>query len=402
MSKTLVILLAETRASEITYENIKTNLIDELNADLCICVGKKADYDFENPFYKNSQYQFIYDEPENYADAFEYAYRTILKEKMNVDPDNVKSSIEKIKDVNSIFGKNSNLHTSVGDITYRGNHTDLTNYDFSKVEDAIFVHYTPGFGDHNWKNRLYSIRKGASVDYFHQYNVDTYRRKKYSHWRDLFALGEQFMGGVIEDGRTYEGSAGISVFFRWFLLKNLLENDLISKYDRFIVTRSDYIYKLPHPKMNLLDEKYVWIPDCEDYWGYTARHAILSKHNISSYLNIFETLITSSNKYIESMNTTLHVHNLETLMKHHLMYNGLGDLIKRSPYVMYAVRATNGTTRWSLGVWSDKYQYYIKYPSEYDRSGFYKSKYDEMNASVDGQLSMDTFYKEIIPTITNS
>ena len=35
MNKTLVIILAETRADQLTYDRFKKNVIDELNADLC-------------------------------------------------------------------------------------------------------------------------------------------------------------------------------------------------------------------------------------------------------------------------------------------------------------------------------------------------------------------------------
>ena len=46
MSKTIVILLSETRASELTFDSFKKNVIDELNADLCVCIGVKPDYDY--------------------------------------------------------------------------------------------------------------------------------------------------------------------------------------------------------------------------------------------------------------------------------------------------------------------------------------------------------------------
>jgi len=104
-------------------------------------------------------------------------------------------------------------------------------------------------------------------------------------------------------------------------------------------------------------------------------------------------------KYVDAMATTLRVHNLETLIRHHLLYSGYAGLVKRSPYVMYTVRAENGTTRWALGVWSEDYKYYIKYPPEYNRSEMYKHKYEEMNAAADGKLDIDSFYKEILPTI---
>ena len=52
MCKTLVVILGETRASELTFDSFKQNVIDELEADLCLCIGVKSDYDYDNPFYQ--------------------------------------------------------------------------------------------------------------------------------------------------------------------------------------------------------------------------------------------------------------------------------------------------------------------------------------------------------------
>ena len=57
-----LIVLSETRASELSFDSFKKNVIDELNADLCLCIGIKKDYDYNNPFYKLSKYNFTYDE----------------------------------------------------------------------------------------------------------------------------------------------------------------------------------------------------------------------------------------------------------------------------------------------------------------------------------------------------
>ena len=55
MSKPLVVVLGETRAHELTYDSFKKNVIDELNADLCVCIGVKPDYDYDNPFYTSAK-----------------------------------------------------------------------------------------------------------------------------------------------------------------------------------------------------------------------------------------------------------------------------------------------------------------------------------------------------------
>ena len=57
--KTLVIVLSETRAHELTFENFKSNVIDVLDADLCVCIGTKPDYDVNNPFFQLAKYLLL-------------------------------------------------------------------------------------------------------------------------------------------------------------------------------------------------------------------------------------------------------------------------------------------------------------------------------------------------------
>jgi hypothetical protein len=201
-------------------------------------------------------------------------------------------------------------------------------------------------------------------------------------------MKDQFLGGIKDSHDQHPGSAGILIFFRWFLLKNLIDNDLINKYDRFIITRSDFIYQLPHPKVELMDENYIWIPDCEYYEGYTGRHACLSKNNIVSYLNIFNNMVLRSNEYFMKMKNK--DWNLERLIKLHLEQNNVLHLVKEFPYVMYTVRNINGTTRWSAGNYSHEKGYYIKYQTEYDKSSYYKNEFEK------SELKIDDFYKELI------
>jgi hypothetical protein len=197
---------------------------------------------------------------------------------------------------------------------------------------------------------------------------------------------DQFLGGVKDSNNQHPGSAGILIFFRWFLLKNLIDNDLINKYDRFVITRSDYIYQLPHPKVEFMNEKCIWIPDCEYYGGYTDRHVILCKNNIESYLNILNNLVLRSNEYFTKMKE-YNNWNLEKLIKFHLKQNNVLHLVKEFPYVMYSVRNINGTTRWRSGNYSNKLNYYIKYKSEYDKSSYYKNEFEKSG------LNIDEFYK---------
>ena len=79
MTKTLVIVLSQTRAHELTFANFKQNVIDELNADLCLCIGVKSDYDYDNPYYKLAKYHFLYNEEDDptFSKSVAYSYETI-------------------------------------------------------------------------------------------------------------------------------------------------------------------------------------------------------------------------------------------------------------------------------------------------------------------------------------
>lgn len=301
-NKTLVIILGETRTFELTYDNFKMNVLDELNADLCICIGVKSNYNYDNPFYNNAKYKFIYEELDDYGKSFDYVYDIVTKDK-------------------SIYDEGTN------------------------------------------KIRL--------------------------HWREFLKIKDQLLGGINDDNNPQTGSGSILIFYRWFLLYNLIKNDIINKYDKFIITRSDFIYQLPHPKMFLFKNEYIYIPNGEHYGGLTDRHVILSKNNIIQYLDILNCFILKSNDYYDKMKQFNHW-NIERLIMFHLQQHNIFHLVKEMPYIMYAVRNKNGTSRWSLGEYNNKLGYYIKYQSEYELSSMYKNKYLNSNSNI------DDFYKILI------
>ena len=47
MSKTLVCIIAQTRGYEVTWKNFKKNVLDELNADLAVCIGTTKKYNYK-------------------------------------------------------------------------------------------------------------------------------------------------------------------------------------------------------------------------------------------------------------------------------------------------------------------------------------------------------------------
>ena len=368
MSKSLVIILSETRASELTFDNFKKNVIDELNADLCICIGIKPNYDYNNPFYKLAKYKFLYNEPDDFGDAFEYAYNILNKNR---------PKYECLKNMNALYSKIEHPTQYIQNINYYGiNESNIINFD-NLNDDEIVIH-TKDFPDDLWKNKIFGIKKSDNK-IVAQENVITYKKPLY--WREFLKI--IFKGWGVKGAYTeHPASSGILIFFRWFLLKNLIDNDLINKYDKFIVTRSDFIYQLPHPKVEFMNTQNIWIPDGEHYNGYTDRHVILSKHNIESYLNIFNNMVLYSNNYFIKMKNH-YDWNLEQLIKLHLIENNVIHLVKEFPYIMYSVRNINGSTRWGEGKFSNEKGYYIKYESEYEKSTYYKNEFEKSKFTID-------------------
>lgn len=260
MTRTLVIILSETRAHELTYESFAKNVLDELKADLCVSIGVRPGYDFENPFYKNAKYKFTYDEPDDYKDAF--------------------------------------------------------------------------------------------IEAFHTLGVP-------NEWEKFYHIGNECLGGM----KPYIGSGGISTFYRWFTLHNLQKNGLIDAYDRFVITRSDYMYVKPHPQMHELDPAYLWIPDCCHYLnGYNDRHIVASRENVHICLNIINTMAFNPDTFFQVMR--YNTRNVELLLRKNIEFQN-GQVRMMKPF-MYTIRARNGPTSWSVGVYDEKKGYYIKYEEEYE------------------------------------
>jgi len=381
--KTLVIVLGETRAHELSFDNFKKNVIDELDADLCICIGANKDYDYNNPFYQLAKYRFIYDEPDDYADAFDYAY-SILSNGRN------KYEMMDGVDLWSTVANNARYSSNIKSYGEFRNDLNINHFDDEMLAIIPITQRLGIFRPENiMKLQLFGIN-GIDIDKYNPVrNENTVSLKKPIPWREFLKIKDQFMGGIKDDKHQHDGSAGILIFYRWFLLHHLTINGLIDKYDRFVITRSDFRYQLPHPKMSLLDKKYMWIPDGEYHGGLTDRHVVLTPQNIVPYLNILNNMVLRSNEYFMNMKSRTDW-NLERLIKFHLIRNNVFEQVRHFPYVMYSVRNVNGTTRWATGLYLEDLGYYIKYIDEYVSALMYRYKQSRSS------LSIDDFYRIII------
>ena len=355
--KTLVIILSQTRAHELTFNNFKTNVIDELNADLCICIGKKENYDYENPYYRLAKYRFIYDESQDtsFFNALNFAYNNTKNEKY-----------EKI--INMVSDINYNLELQNDNMRYIGNFDDFLNINYKDYDDDEIIYFSNDYNNKELCNKCYAIKNSNKKLIFCE---NTVLLKKKLHYNDFLDIKTN-IATENSDPNNFNGfsiSTFIHIFFLWFLQFNITKSNIMYIYDRFIITRSDYIYTVTHPKLEYLNENYIWIPDGEHHDGICDRHVILSKKNMIEYISILDNFISKSNEYYNYFLNKTNL-NMEKILKYHLDKNSLTKDIRYIPYIFYTVRGENDNSRWVLGKYNPKLGYYIKYSNEYKLANF--------------------------------
>ena len=180
------------------------------------------------------------------------------------------------------------------------------------------------------------------------------------NWRILLNLENQLFGGIKNSG--HDGSAGILLFFRWFLREKLIETGVIDEYDIFILTRSDYYYDSPHP--NISSSDFIWLPEGESYGGLSDRHMVIPRKYILQALNVTERMMRVPGNLYESMKNH-HDWNLEKYLAFHFVLEQLYEHVKYFPRIMYAVRSHTASTRWSEGYFEPEVNMLVKYQSEY-------------------------------------
>jgi hypothetical protein len=207
---------------------------------------------------------------------------------------------------------------------------------------------------------------------------DSIKQKEHSpeDWRQLLSLQDLWLGGIQSNQK---GSGAFLYWFRWILSQKIKELNLLQKYKWFIVTRSDFMWRIPHPPVNFCDPTKIYIPNGEHYEGFTDRHIIASNKHILDAIDLMEPIIHRPTWLYQAYKEYLgdKIANPETLIKFMLEQRGLLNRVVQFPYVMYTVREINGATRWTEGVYSEEFGYYIKYTREYESYLKYKDEIQE-------------------------
>src|SRR5262249_7475880 len=159
------------------------------------------------------------------------------------------------------------------------------------------------------------------------------------------------------------GAAAILFVLRWFMLNNVQAQRLIEIYDRFVVTRSDFYYFCPHPPLDCLDARYVWIPDGADWGGLCDRHLVVSSADLVPSCNLIDDMLLRPQQLHAAMIGKSNW-NIEKFILQHFTRNGLITKVKRFPYIMFLVRVPEDPTAWSTGKFVSHVGMAVKYLDE--------------------------------------
>lgn len=178
-------------------------------------------------------------------------------------------------------------------------------------------------------------------------------------WRTSFlkndVINGGLWGGIKHKGKVLSGSGAIGFCFRWFVKELIEENNLLEKYDRFIITRSDHYHAFEHPS---LENDHIWIPNGEEYGGICDRHIVIDKSNVIKSLEILPWCL----KKRETQRK-----NPETVLKKFFIDIGIFSNIKTFDRTFFTVKTKTDQNRWGKG----NIQYipdlglYSKYYNEY-------------------------------------
>jgi hypothetical protein len=198
----------------------------------------------------------------------------------------------------------------------------------------------------------------------HRHNVPA------ANWRSMLRI-KGLWQGRIRSPDPQPSASSILLFCRWLLLHGLQEDGVLDHYDRYVITRSDFVWLCPHPPLSILDRGSLWFPDGENNGGHSDRHLVVSRTDVANCLNVIHDVLLHPEELYEEMKHRTNW-NIERFLAHHLGRKGLLDKVKVFPFVMYSARPLReeGAT-WSPGRYEPAAGHYIKYDNEYRLASAY-------------------------------
>ena len=172
------------------------------------------------------------------------------------------------------------------------------------------------------------------------------------------------MSGIKDPVYNYPGAGNMFHLFREFMRRSMTAAGVLDQYDWFIITRSDVMYPLPHPPLDLMSPDHIHSPDGERYNGFTDRHIVVPRRHIEKVLQISRDVFDCPEDLARRMKALNREWNVESFLKFRFGELGLVPFVRFYPYFTYLVRSPGGHTRWSPGTYNYPLRLYIKYPTE--------------------------------------
>ncbi len=202
------------------------------------------------------------------------------------------------------------------------------------------------------------------------------------NWRALLGFSDFFLDGIERldnparpalSHPSRPSSDPILHFYRQLLKQSLEREDALADYDWLVVTRSDFLWPLPHPEVRLLADRRLYTLDGEQYGGVCDRHVVVPRRFFRQYLSLTDPIFNDPIGLKRRIEEVMAEQDWFFLNSERFLAMRLRDLqlwrrVRYLPYFPYLVRAASGPTGWSVGEFDAEHGLYVKYPAERDRS----------------------------------
>jgi hypothetical protein len=205
---------------------------------------------------------------------------------------------------------------------------------------------------------------GEAFDLAQRWLCQLYNVPAPPDWRSMLRI-KGYWQGRIRSPDPQPTASSILLFCRWLLLHGLQQDNVLDRYDRFVITRSDFVWLCPHPPLSVLDPGAIWFPNGEHHSGLNDRHLVVSRADVMNCLNVIDDILLHPTELYEEMKHQPSM-NDEELLAHHLGRKGLLQKVKQFPYVMYTARYVHDESyTFSPGLYEPEVGHLVKYRSEF-------------------------------------
>jgi hypothetical protein len=222
---------------------------------------------------------------------------------------------------------------------------------------------------HEWAEHIWTVEEPEG-DFAPMYDEAAGN----SDWRVLLELGPNLFGRIESTEHPQIGAVALLHYYRWRLWQMLEREGLPARYEWIVLSRSDFLWPVPHPDVSLLSDRRIHALDGEAWGGVCDKHFVVPKRYFEPMVrDLAGPVFTAPVELKRSIDAISRrwgweeVNN-ERLLAARLLDLGLWRRVSYLPHYPYTVRAPGGSTSWSVGEYDPELGYYVKYPTERTRS----------------------------------